>query len=269
MGDNEVLEIDTAARKVVRTITGMPKATGVIVVPTVHRVFVSTPGAGQVATLDADSGQVLARSPAGSFPDGLAWVPGTGQVWVSDESGGIETVLDAASGQRVATVKLGGEAGNVRYDPGSDKVLVDVQSRNRIAVINPRTRVIERQVPVPGCDHDHGLIIAAGRAFVACDGNARLVVLALPQLTPLGNQEVGAEPDVLAVDPARKWLYVAAESGVLTVLDTGPAPGRVIGRDRVGDNAHVVAVDAHDGSVFLPVRRGAGGRPQLLVMAPS
>jgi DNA-binding beta-propeller fold protein YncE len=176
--------------------------------------------------------------------------------------------VDAATGHRVATVQLGGEAGNVRYDPGSDRLLVDVQSHNQIVVIDPRTRAIERRVPVPGCKHDHGLIIAAGRAFVACDGNARLVVLGLPQLTVVGTQQIGADPDVLALDPARQFLYVAAESGVLTMLDVSAPAGRVLGRDRVGDNAHVVAVDPATGEVFLPIRRGASGRPQLLVMAP-
>jgi DNA-binding beta-propeller fold protein YncE len=190
-------------------------------------------------------------------------------VWVSDESGGVETVLDGATGRRSATVELGGEVGNVRYDPASDRVLVDEQSHNRVAVIDPRTRAIERRVPVPGCDHDHGLIVAAGRAFVACDGNARLVVLSLPQLIPLGSQEVGAEPDVLAYDPARRFLYVAAESGVLTMLDVDPPAGRVLGRDRIGDNAHVVAVDPADDQVFLPIRRGNGGRPQLFVLTPT
>lgn len=74
---------------------------------------------------------------------------------------------------------------------------------------------------------------------------------------------------MLAFDPTRRWLYVAAESGVLTMLDVSAPAGRVIGRDRVGDNAHVVATDPGTGEVFLPIRRGAGGHPQLLVMAPN
>jgi DNA-binding beta-propeller fold protein YncE len=67
-------------------------------------VFASVAGAGQVVTIDEDTAAVLARAPAGQFPDGLAYVPTTGQVWVSDESGGAETVLDAQTGRAVATV---------------------------------------------------------------------------------------------------------------------------------------------------------------------
>lgn len=110
MGDSTVVEVNTAARRVVRVIPGIAEVTGIIVVPALHRVFASAPGTGQVVTIDETSGVVLARAPAGSFPDGLAYVPSTHQVWVSDEDGGVETVIDAWSGRAVATVALGGQA---------------------------------------------------------------------------------------------------------------------------------------------------------------
>jgi DNA-binding beta-propeller fold protein YncE len=228
-------------------------------------VFVSTPGTGEVAVLDEDSGEVLSRIPAGRYPDGLAYVPTTNQVWVSDESGGVETVLDAASGTRVATVTVGGEAGNVRYDPGSDRVLVDVQSHNRVAVLDPRSRALLRTVRLPGCHHDHGLILDTGRAFVACDGNATLLVLALNDFRVLARHRVGDDPDVLALDTSRGLLYVAAESGVLTVLDTTPPEARVTGRAKFGDNAHVVAVDPTTGRAYFPVPDAGDGHPGLLI----
>jgi DNA-binding beta-propeller fold protein YncE len=268
MGDGTLLAVDTGTNAVVETVPGLPTVTGVIVVPELHRVFASIAGTGQVATIDEDTATVLARAPAGRFPDGLAFVPSTGQVWVSDETGGAETVLDTATGQAVATVPLGGEAGNVRYDPGSDRVLANVQNRNEIAVMDPRTRTITGRVPVPHCDHNHGLLVADGRAFVACDGNNRLVALRLPALTEIGVLDVGEDPDVLAVDPARRLLYVAAESGDLTTVDLAPAAGRVTGRAHLADNAHVVAVDPSTGRAYFPLPDTGAGHPGLLVTSP-
>ena len=40
------------------------------------------------------TGRVLARAPAGSYPDGLAYDPVERHVFVSDETGGVETVLE-------------------------------------------------------------------------------------------------------------------------------------------------------------------------------
>jgi len=269
LGDSALVEVDTASRRVVLTVPDMSNVTGVIVVPALHRVFASTPGTGQVVTLDEDSGAVLARTPAGSYPDGLTYVASTGQVWVSDESGGVETVIDASTGVGVATVGLGGEAGNVRYDAADDRVLVPVQSRDELVVIDPHTRAIQSRVHVPGCDHDHGLILDQTRAFVACDGNDTLVVLSLPGLSRLGSLQVGHEPDVLALDPPRRLLYVASESGVLTTITTAAPAGRVTGRDMLGDNAHIVAVDPTTGAAYFPMRTGPRGMPELLIEAPT
>src|SRR5205807_2282824 len=78
-------------------------------------------------------------------------------VWTTNESGGSETVINADTNQVTGTIDLGGEAGNVYYDPVAGQMLVDVQSRNQLAVIDPTALTITRRVPLPGCDHDHGL----------------------------------------------------------------------------------------------------------------
>jgi hypothetical protein len=80
---------------------------------------------------------------------------------------------------------------------------------------------------------------------------------------------VGAGPDVLAVDPARHLLYVAAESGVVTTIDISPAAGRVTGRAYLADNAHVVAVDPSTGRAYFPIRDAGHGHPGLIVTAPN
>jgi DNA-binding beta-propeller fold protein YncE len=270
LGASRLLEIDTGSQRVVRIITGLSDVQGVIVVAALHRVFATATGTNELVALDETSGAEIFRTPTGNYPDGLAYVRSTGQLWVSNESGGSESVIDATTGHLVGTVELGGEAGNVRYDPVRDQVLVDVQARNQVAVIDPHTRTIKTRARVPGCDHDHGLILdpAGTRAFVACDGNAQLIVLSLPALQPEGRVAVGDGPDVLAIDPIHDILYVAAESGVLTTLDIHTAPATVTGRAALGDNAHVVAVDPNTGQAYFPVLNNQG-RPTLLVTDPN
>lgn len=55
-------------------------------------------------------------------------------------------------------------------------------------------------------------------AFVAYDGNAALLTVDLGSGRVLGSDPVGEAPDVLAYDSTVQRLYVAAESGTLTVL---------------------------------------------------
>jgi DNA-binding beta-propeller fold protein YncE len=233
-------------------------------------VYASATDARQVFTINARSGRILARAPAGQYPDGLAYDPVERHVFISDESGGVETVIDR-NGHRIATIPLGGEAGNVQYDAGSRHILADVQTRNDIVVIDPKTDKIIRRVPLQGCASDHGLNIDSSRrlAFVACDENATLLTLDLRTMQVTGSASVGSSPDVLTLDPSLQRLYVSAESGVVAVFAETPHGLRKLGLSFLAPAAHTVAVDPRTHVVYFPLQSGSDGRPQLLVMKPA
>ena len=103
MGDGELVVFDTVRRRVVAHIPGFPTASGVLVVPELHRVFISVAGRHEVAVVDTQSLKVLARIAAGDFPDGLVYAPDVHKVFVSDESGGLETVIDTGTSKSVCS----------------------------------------------------------------------------------------------------------------------------------------------------------------------
>jgi DNA-binding beta-propeller fold protein YncE len=271
LGASEIIEIDVHAGTVVRVIRDVEQVHGVPVVPDRHRVYATATGADQLVTFDEDTGTRLGQAPTGDYPDGLAYDPVHHTIWTTNETGGSETVVDADTGQVRGTVQLGGEAGNVVYDPTGGQILVDVQSRNILAAIDPATLGVIRRVPLPGCDHDHGLSLDPARrlAFVACDANATLLTVDLDTGKTLDTQPVGQDPDVLAYDPGAGRLYVAAESGWVTLLDERGRQLTVSGRSHLADGAHVVTVDPGTHRSFYPVPRGAAGRPALLIYEPT
>jgi DNA-binding beta-propeller fold protein YncE len=268
MDANQLLVLDLRTRRVIRTIAA-PGVHGVLAVPQLGRVYASATNDHQAITVDSRSGAVIARAPAGDYPDGLAYDPAEHHVFVSDESGGVETVLNGA-GHRITTIPLGGEAGNVQYDAGSRYVLADVQTRNDIAVINPRTNRVIRRVGLPGCDHDHGLLVDSPHrlAFVACDGNAMLLTLDLRTMKIVGRAVVGSNPDVLAYDDSLRRLYVSAESGIVAVFAERAHGLKKLGQAFLATEAHTVAVDPRTHLVYFPLQRGTSGGPQLLIMKP-
>ena len=269
MDADQLLVFDIRKRRVVKTIAA-PGVHGVIAVPQIHRVYASATDAGQLFTIDSRAGRVLKRAPAGEYPDGLVYDPAERKVFVSDESGGIEAVFNAA-GRRIGTVELGGDAGNVQYDPGSGKILADVQSTNVVVVIDPRSNRVVRRVALPDCDHPHGLNIDAPRrlAFVACDGNATLLTLDLKTMQVVGRMPIGSSPDVLAFDKSSRWLYIAAESGVVTVAAERGRRLVKLGQGHPAANAHTVAVDPATHLVYFPLESGSRGQPELRIMKPT
>jgi DNA-binding beta-propeller fold protein YncE len=264
-----VIVFDTKKRRVVKTISA-PGAHGVLAVPALGRVYASATDDHELLTIDERSGEVIARAPAGDYPDGIAYDSADRRVYVSDESGGVETVF-TASGRRIGKVELGGEAGNVQYDAVANRVLVDVQTRNEVAVINPRTYRIVRRVKLPGCEHNHGLLVDAPRrlAFVACQENATLLTVDLRRMKITGRTTIGESPDVLAFDTLLRRLYVSAESGTVAVFAERVRRLVKLGQAFLAPEAHSVAVDPKTHLVYFPLERGSKGGPELLIMAPT
>jgi DNA-binding beta-propeller fold protein YncE len=81
-------------------------------------------------------------------------------------------------------------------------------------------------------------------------------------------QPVGDRPDVLALDPGLHRLYVAAESGLLSVFQVDGLAVRKAAEGNAGPDAHVVAVDPATHLVYLPLRN-LSGQPVLRVLAPA
>jgi DNA-binding beta-propeller fold protein YncE len=269
MGAGQVIVFDTRSRQVIATIGGLPQVTGVWVVPELHRLYASATGLHRVAIIDTRTLEVIARVGRIRFPDGIAYAPNAKKVFVSDESAGGELVIDASGDSATGTIPLGGEAGNTIYDAGSGCILVAVQTRNQIVAIDPVSERIVGRYAVAGTDHPHGMFVDAPRRllFVANQGNASLSVIDLRTMRVRARQPIGHDPDVLAFDPGWRRLYVAAESGVVTIFDERGDSLAHVGAMTM-PNAHAVAVSPSTHLVYFPLRN-LGGRPALRIMQGS
>jgi len=266
MNAGEVVVFDVKSRRVIATIGDLPRVTGVRAVPDLGKVYASVTGRHEVAVIDGRRLSVLGRLGEIGFPDGIAYVPDVKKIYVSDESGGGELVIDGNSDRAVATIPLGGEAGNSIYDPGSGRVLVAVQTRNEVVTIDPASDRVAGRFRLAGAAHPHGLSIDVQRRllFVANENNATLLTVDLRTMRVIGAQRVGEEPDVLAFDPGWRRLYVACESGVVSVFRE--ADGHLAGAGQVRiPHAHSVAVDPRTHLVYLPLQ-DVGGRPVLRIL---
>ncbi len=270
MGAGQLVVFDVRAGRVVGNLDGFPTVTGVLAVPAEHRVYASATGDHAVVVVDDSTLQVVTRVPGPRFPDGIAYAPEERRIFVSDESGRRDFVLDAVTNAMVAQIELGGEAGNTQYDAGSHCILVAVQTSNQLAVIDPATAQIVRRITLDrAVRHPHGVYIHAPHrlAFIAGEESATLGVLDLRTLQLRQVVPVGSDPDVLASDPSRGRLYVAAESGIVAVFEERDGSLVQLGWYRA-PRAHSVAVDPTTHRIYLPLA-DVGGHPVLRVMMPS
>lgn len=269
LGDSEVVVFNTEMSRVVGRVADVSSVHGVLAIPELGRVYASATGANEVVVIDMATLRITARVPAGVYPDGMAYAPDTRKLYVSDETGDTVTVIDVTTNRRVGTIPLEGEAGNTQYDPASKHIFVNVQTRNQLFEIDPATDQIVGRIDVPGAQGNHGLLIDAnqGLAFIACEGNDRLVVLDMRTMRVASSFEVGKDPDVLAYDPSLHLLYVAGEAGVVSMFRVERSTVSKLGDGHVGPNAHVVAVDPQTHRSYFPLKN-LSGRTMLRILEP-
>ncbi|MDT5092339.1 MAG: hypothetical protein QOH60_1702 [Mycobacterium sp.] len=271
MGAGELIDVDVRAHAMVRTLPNLPDVHGVIVVPDKHRVYATATGSNQLVSIDEDSGQVVFRAPTDTYPDGLAYDPIRRTVWTSNESAGTETVIDAETGTPRKTIPLGGEVGNVVYDTFLDQMVVAVQGRNELAVIDPDSFTVTERIPTPGCDHPHGQALDIGGQvmFVGCEANATVVTVDLVNRNVIDRHGVGETPDVLAYDSGTNRIYVAAESGWISIFDHDHGHLTVRGSAYLTDGAHSLALDPKTHHSYIPIPKDHNGSPVLREYEPT
>jgi DNA-binding beta-propeller fold protein YncE len=270
MGDGELMVFDTKTATLVTNLPGFPTMTGVLAVPSIKRVYCSVTRNHEIAVVDTESLSVVARIPDGKFPDGLAFSPETKKLYVSDESGGVDTVIDSASNKKLGAIPLGGEAGNTQYDPTSYLLYVAVQTRNQLVAIDPRNDSITARYDLKKGDHPHGFYIDAPRrrAYVSCQGDDKLIVFNLETHQEEDIFPVESDPDVLAFDVELKLLYVACESGGVSIFKADNGKLTKLDDAKVGPNSHTVAVDSKTHKVYFPLKN-VNGHPVLRIMIPT
>ena len=269
MGDGAVEGFDVKTNRVTLTVPLGSGASVRGVLAARGHVFAAAQGHSAVVVLDGANGKRLATVPAGDV-DGLAYDPVTQRVFVSDEAGGRDTVIDTGTNRAIGYVELGGEAGNTQYDPVSHHIFVGVQTRDELAEIDPGSLKVIRRYGLPGCSSSHSVVIDAAEraAYVGCQHNARLVRLDLRSGRVTGSGGVGIGVDVLALDPGLHRLYVASESGVVSVYDVRKGRLNRVAQAFLHLNAHVVAVDPSTHRVYFPLQ-DVGGKPVMRVMEPQ
>jgi DNA-binding beta-propeller fold protein YncE len=270
-GADEVVAVDTARLEVLGTVRGIESVQGLALASAQRRLYASATGRNEVAVIDVDRALVVARIPAGEAPDGLAYVSSPARLFVSDSAGSAETVIDLETNQPIARVELGDGIGDSQFDPWTGRVLVAVAARRELVAIDPATAAVVARYPLPGCSGAQAVQVDVSghdRAFVSCQGNARLLGLDLETGAVVATLEVGQEPDILSLDSGLHRLYVASESGVLTVVGSSAGGPVVMARGPAGPDAHSVVADPDTHRVYLPLS-GIEGRSVLRVLAPG
>jgi len=229
----------------------------VVIAPDGTVGFVSDGGANVVVVFNTATFAVIARIPAGTNPDGIAYEPTTNTVWVFNGKSNDATVIDAAGKTAVATIALSGKPEFPQAD-GEGAVFVNIEDRNEIVRMDAKTKKATATWPLTGCDSPSGMAIdkAGKRLFSVCDGKMMLVTDAKTGKS-LGTARIGDGPDAAGYDAKGKLAFSSNGDGTLTVVDASKPSYPVVQTVMTEKGARTMAYDAVSAKVYLATAKFA------------
>src|SRR4029453_19230629 len=159
LGSDLMTVFDVNNQTVVGDVKDLKRVHGVVGVPELHRVYASATGTNELVVIDDETLRIVARAPAGDYPDGIAYASKVNKIYVSDLHGKTNTVIDAKTTQRLTLIALGGGAGNTQYDSVGERIFVTVHGQNKLAEIDPNKDEVVARYSLEGCSEPHGLLI--------------------------------------------------------------------------------------------------------------
>lgn len=266
---NQTYVIDLKTHAVLHTIRDTPGVEGLEYVPELRKVYASNSGNNTVGVIDLATMTVVRKIPTERKPDGNTYAAPFRKLYVSDERAKAVAVIDVDKDAPVTMVRFDSETGVPIYDPKSRQVLVNLQDRSTLAAIDPATDKAVAEYKLDGCVGNHGMALDVDnrRAFIACEGNDRLVVFDLERHRILAQLPIPPGSDVVQFDPGLRRAYVACGVGAIAVIqEDDPDHFRKLADVPVERTVHSLAVDLRTHRVYAPAQQEAGrGAARLLV----
>src|SRR5216110_616729 len=87
LGSDLMTVFDVNKQTIVGDVKDLRRVHGVLAVPELHRIYASATGSNELAVIDDHTLQIIARAPAGDYPDGVAYASKVNRIYVSDLHG--------------------------------------------------------------------------------------------------------------------------------------------------------------------------------------
>jgi YVTN family beta-propeller protein len=270
VGSNMVHVFDTKTQKIIANIPVTTQPNGIVAIPSLSEVFVTAEGSNQVGVIDENTLRISKYIPAGNTPDGIAFYPVNGELYVSnDENNGTISVINTKTKKYLTNIQVGKEVGDTHNYDRQERIYTADVGGNKFVEIDPATNKVVKKYALPGCSRPHGFLIdpQTHYAFIACDGNNVMLVFDLDSKKIIASNTVGKNPDVLAYDEGLHYLYIAAQSGIMTVFTVQKGQVKKIYVSSIAPRAHTVAVNQITHDVYLPLVN-IGGKSVLRIYKP-
>ena len=250
-GGGRVTVFDLDTLKAVGDIPDTNGVHGVAVDPKSHHGFSSSK---PVVMFDTRSLASVKTVPVDGNPDGILFDAFSGRVFVLSHRAPNATVLNAADGAVVGTIDLGGAPEQAVSD-GKGHVFVDIEDKDKVAVVDSRTLKVTGQYDLGGRGGGPaGLAMDVKNhvLFVFCHEPHTAVILDADDGKILATLPIGNGVDAAEFNPVTGEAFSSQRDGTLTVIkENGPDRFEVEQNVQTKQGARTSTLDGKTGRIFL------------------
>jgi DNA-binding beta-propeller fold protein YncE len=247
----DVLNLDKG--DIAGKITDLKGVHGIAIADDLKKGFISDGGNNRVVIFDLKSLAKTGEAKAGENPDAIIYDPYSKRVFAFNGRSKDATAIDAQTGNVVGTVPLDGKPEFAVTD-GAGNLYDNIEDRNELVRINPRSLKVMNQWSLSPCDSPSGLAMDAThrRVFPVCE-NKMMAVVDADSGKVITTVPTGAGTDASAFDPNTMQAFSSnGRDGTLTVIDEkSPNEFRVAQNVKTRDGARTMALDLKTNTIYL------------------
>jgi DNA-binding beta-propeller fold protein YncE len=201
-------------------LPGKPAAHGVAFDPASGLGFVSRSGDQSVDVFNPTTMRLVRTIPVGGDLDGIVFDPFAKLVYVASGDDRRATLIEPAQQQTAGSIALPGKPEYAVVDTVAHLIYQNLVDTDEVAAIDLEKREIVGRWPLPGCKAPTGMVldISGPRLYIACRGNAAMVVFDLGQHLVTASAAIGLWTDTIAYDSERRLIYTIGFLGQLVAL---------------------------------------------------
>jgi YVTN family beta-propeller protein len=253
------------------TLSGEPRAHGVVIEPSRHVALVTRSDANTVDIFEPVNMVLIKRIPVADDPDAIFYEEVNKLVYVASGGSRLATLIDPATQTTLATIPLGGAPEYATLDASSRLLYQNLHDTNSVVAVDITKRAVVQSWPLQGCEAPTGMAIdeVHRRLFIGCGANAVLAIFDLDAHRVIATVPIGEAPDSVAFDAILHRIYMTGRSGVLVVVQQdAPNKYQVLDTVHLHYGAHTLTLDLSTHTLYVGYA-GLVVNPRVAVFIPG
>ncbi len=221
-----------------------------------------------ITVFNIKSNEVLKQIPVGQNPDAIMYEPFSKMIITCNGRSQDLSIVDPLNDRVVATIPVGGKPETAVSDL-MGKVYVNIEDKNKIAVVDIKNRKVENSWPINPGEGPTGLAIdiKTKRLFAGCD--KQLIVVDATNGNIVDKLPIADGCDGVAFDKQLGYIFASCGEGKLTIIHEASGNNfKVVDNVDTKRSARTIALDGQTHDVFLPAadleKPNGNERPKMI-----